>query len=132
MLKSHKITTIGGCINICQDSNNNIYKIPNYCINDPYFEKEILSVDTGKEDKIINLYIFDLYQNKKDLIKIKITEKCQELKKIYCELNNIKYDENKIRLLFGGVELKDEQYIYQHKIENEYTIQILVKKLSEN
>jgi len=38
-----------------------------------------------------------------------------------------KYDihKYKLRLLFGGAEIKDSDYLYQHNIKNEYIIQVV-------
>ena len=43
--------TLDGCINQVTDSSNNLYSIPNYCINDPYFERVILPVDNKQHDR---------------------------------------------------------------------------------
>ena len=41
LLQTNFMSTANGCINLIQDSNKKYYKIPNFCINDPYFEKNI-------------------------------------------------------------------------------------------
>ena len=41
LLEEYGIKPVNGCINHLVDSKGNYYKIPNYCINDPYFEKII-------------------------------------------------------------------------------------------
>lgn len=40
-------------------------------------------------------------------------------------------DQNKykLRLFFSGMEIKDDEYIYQHKLDNNYKIQIMKLKL---
>ena len=40
-LEENGLTTYNGCINHIIDQDGNHYHIPNYCINDPYFEKEL-------------------------------------------------------------------------------------------
>lgn len=37
----------------------------------------------------------------------------------------------KIRFLFGGAEIKDEDNLYQHNLKEGYKIQILVRKLDQ-
>lgn len=68
--------------------------------------------------------LYDLYLNKKDEIEICDNEKVEKLRSKYLELNN--YDKNKIRirLFFGGTELKDEEKLYKYKIKNNYLVQI--------
>ena len=41
LLEEYNIQTVNGCINHLVDSKGNYYKIPNYCINDPYFVKNL-------------------------------------------------------------------------------------------
>ena len=52
-LQHFHIEPINGCISECKDKNGNIYKIPNYCINDPYFEREI-KYDSDNRRNIFN------------------------------------------------------------------------------
>ena len=42
ILEEYHLTTAEGCINHIIDEEGNHYHIPNYCINDPYFEKEAM------------------------------------------------------------------------------------------
>lgn len=125
LLKTHRLTPVDGCISLIQDHYNNFYRVPNYCINDPFFEKELLAVDDNKETKTINITIYDLYQNKKTDISVDENILCGKLKLLFCERNQINQNDFKIRILFGGVEMKDENHLYQYKLQDGYTIQIL-------
>ena len=49
-------TTINGCVNQCTDYTKYIYQIPNYCINDPYFEKELVKVEPDRKKNRINKF----------------------------------------------------------------------------
>ena len=40
LLEEYQIKPVDGCINHLIDSNGNDYKIPNFLINEPYFEKK--------------------------------------------------------------------------------------------
>jgi hypothetical protein len=102
-----------------------MYRVPNFCINDPFFEKELLAVDDNKEYKTISISIYDLYQNKKTDVTIEENTLCGQLKLLFCAKNNIDPNKFKIRMLFGGVEMKDENYLYQYKMHDGYTVQIL-------
>ena len=113
--------TLEGCINQVTDSSNNLYSIPNYCINDPYFERVILPVDNKQHDKVLNLYLSE--NDNKTLISVNEGASDAEVKKIYKELK--KYDDGSLRMFFGGKEIKDNEFIYQHKIHNNYIIQVI-------
>ena len=57
----------------------------------------------------------------------------EELKKLYCEKNNISFDEYNIRMFFAGNEILNNHYLYQYKIRNGYKIQVMKsQKLTEN
>ncbi len=53
----------------------------------------------------------------------------RELKEKFAELDGFNINEYKIKLLFGGSELKDEHLIYQYNILDDYTIQVLKTKI---
>ena len=125
-LKHFGIEPINGWINECKDKNGIIYKIPNYCINDPYFERE-------KKDCNIN-------QIESETKKIKIYGDFEEF---YLEINNKlsgkelkeecrkheNLDENvKLRLFVFGVEIKDEDILYQHNLTEDKPIYLAINK----
>ena len=113
--------TLKGCINECSDSSKFIYKIPNYCINDPYFERVILPVDNKAHNIKLSIYIGE--NDVKTLICVEEGIRGRELKNIYAKAKGYDMNQHKIRLFFGGNEIKDNEFIYQHKICNNYIIQ---------
>ena len=52
LLQEYEIKTADGCINHLIDSKGNHYYIPNYCINEPYYEKTVLNEKNVEEKKI--------------------------------------------------------------------------------
>ena len=52
------------CINLIEDSAGNCFKIPNYCINEPYHEKKLVS-----DTKIKNLQVEVLFLSRSNLYK---------------------------------------------------------------
>lgn len=131
-LLQHGFWLIYGCINKCTDHTKFIYNIPNYCINDPYFEKVLVSVDEkSKYDKKIEVILSDSNDNKTTL---RINESCtgKELKEMYLQYNNQDASLFSVRLFFGGNEIKDDHYLFQHKIKHKFRIQILICHLTEN
>jgi len=129
-LKSLGLNTLNGCINHIVDSRNNHYQIPNFCINDPYFEKVISLDDSITDDKriskLIKFCLFDLYKNIKINLEMLETATGKEIKDIYCKMNNIDIESNFMRLIFGGAEILDNHKLYKHQIKNGFTVQLLV------
>ena len=121
------INTINGCINQCIDKDGNIYKIPNYCINDPYFELELLPQDDSHNEEI-EITLFDIPNQKNIKMKVRENQTGKFLIEKYAEKYNIDLNKNIIRLLFGGGIIKENDTLYQHKVKNGYSIQICVSK----
>ena len=124
LLEEYKLTTFEGCINHIVDKKGNHYIIPNYCINDPYFEKEY-KINENIEKKNLKVNLYEVANNKDTLLEVDNLITGAELKKLFCEKNNISPDEYKIRLFFSGSEITDEHFLYQYNIKNEYKIQVM-------
>ena len=129
-MKSSKIRTYKGCINVTYDSKGYLYEIPNYCINDPLIfekkdEEEVIKNIPNKEDIQIRVRCFS------NEIKIKICNlsKIEELKNIIRNNKsfNDKYDLNNLRLFYGGKELQNDKQIWFYHIENKSIIQMLAQ-----
>ena len=126
-LYKNNIKTLDGCINQCVDAYGNIYKVPNFCISDPYFELELLPKDNSHNEEI-EITLFDIINQKNIKLKVNESEKGSDIIKKYAEKNNIDLNDNVIRLLFGGGIIKDDDTLYQHKVKNGFSIQICVSK----
>ncbi len=49
----------------------------------------------------------------------------EELKLLYSDHIKNKVPVNSIRMFFGGAELIDDNYIYQHEIKSGYTVNVM-------
>ena len=121
LLEEYNIKPVNGCINHLVDSKGNYYKIPNYCINDPYFEKIIVDENNVKEEKIK----IKLYGWKNLEIEINNKLKGKDLK------NEIRMKEkieegNIIKLFYKGAEIKDDDYLYKHDLNENYPVMLKV------
>ena len=121
LLDESNIKTVNGCLNHLIDSDGNEYKIPNYCINDPYFG----IINSGEKDVKEEKLILNFYGAKKLKLEVSNKLKGKELK------NDIrireKIDENKkMRLFYRGIEIKDEDFLYNHDINENTLINILL------
>ena len=127
-LASNGFKTLDGCINMCVDREGNVFKVPNYCINDPYFEIELLPKNGGNVNNLLNITLFDISNNKKININVNETSTGKEIIELYAQKNNINLNKNMIRLLFGGGIIRNDETLYQHKVKNGQMIQVSVFK----
>jgi len=121
LLDEYNIKTVNGCLNHLIDSDGNEYKIPNYCINDPYFG----IINSGEKDVKEEKLILNFYGAKKLKLEVSNKLKGKELK------NDIrlreKIDENKkMRLFYRGIEIKDDDFLFNHNINENTLINILL------
>ena len=127
LLVKKNFKTLEGCINQCVDSDGNLYVIPNYCINDPYFELEILPQENIEQhdSKTIKI-ILSNYEYGEMEVEIKETITGQELMDMYVKEKHIDLNLKKIRLLFGGGLIKEHEMAFQHKIASGYKIVVVI------
>jgi len=124
ILEENNLTTYEGCINHIVDKNGTHYIVPNYCINDPYFEKEFKENENVKKVNL-KLNFYEVATNTTTSFETNNLVSGEELKKIFCEKNNISLDDYKIRMFFSGNEILNEHFLYQYNIKNDYKIQVM-------
>ena len=126
-LKENDFILKQNCINHIISPNGTHFHVPNYCINDPYFEKELIKSDV--EEKKINLNLIEKINN------INLNEEfsnhdCGEkIKKVFIDKTKMDEKEYKLKLFFSGTEIKDNELIYQHKLKEKDNIIIFKIKL---
>ena len=124
-LNNNNFITKEGCINNCIDPNGVVYHIPNFCINDPYFEKEILPVESNKTE-IINIEVRNIYKNNKVKVSLPENSTGKELKELYkLKSQEPKMRNSRMKLIFSGSVIKDDEYLYQYEIKDNYVIQLI-------
>ena len=124
LLDDYDLKTYDGCINHIIDKKGNHYYIPNYCINDPYFEREY-KVNNTFENKNIKIKLYEPFNDISIDLDITNSTSGKELKKIYCEKINICPDDYNIRFFFGGQEIKDDNFLYQYNLQKGFKIQVM-------
>jgi hypothetical protein len=122
LLEEYGIKTVDGCINNLIDSKGNHYKIPNYCINDPCFEK-IETDEKGVEEEKIKL---KFYGYKTFEIEVSNKLKGKDLKEEIKSKEQIR-DEKTIRLFYRGTEIKDDDFLYKHDLNKNIQVMLLVQ-----
>ena len=118
---------------IFNGKNDFIFKIPNFCICDPIFERDYDEIKNNDENIIQkNIIIIVCYRNdKNEMIEKKIDNitnktKVLEVKNKFAELSDIDMEKNKIRFFYKGFELLDDNLLWYDQVDNMSKIQCLV------
>ena len=124
LLEEYNLTTFDGCINHIVDKKGNHYIVPNYCINDPYFEKDfIIKEDVKKKEFKLNFY--EVANNTNTVLEVNNLLSGEELKKLFCDKNNICFSDFNIRMFFAGSEITNNHFLYQYNIKNDYKLLVM-------
>ena len=130
LLEENELTTFNGCINHIIDKKGNHYIIPNYCINDPYFEKQYV-INENIKYKNMKIVVYDMVDNINTNLEVNNLINGEKLKQIFCDKLGIKMEDYKLRLFFSGSEIKNNNFLYQYNIQNGYKIQIVKLGIKE-
>ena len=132
LLEQYELTTAEGCINHIIDKKGNHYIIPNYCINDPYFEKSF-KVKDNVEEKELKVNLFDPSDNLNVELRVSNLLTGKKLKEKFRKKANIESRKFNFRFFLGGQEIKDDHFLYQHNIKPDYKIQVMkLPKINED
>ena len=127
-LASYGFRTLDGCINMCVDPEGNVFRVPNYCINDPYFEMELLPKNGGNSSKMLNIILTDATRKKNLNLNVSENTTGKELIDLYAKKNNINLNIFVVRLLYGGGIIRNNETLYQHKVKSGQMIQVSIFK----
>ena len=121
LLEANEIKPLLKCINITYDKNGAVYEIPNYCINDPisYDLPEMHS----KKKKHKKIHFYARKDTKQIKIKSSNTSYIEEVKEKVSK--EFKINKSKIRMFFGGKELKNGVELWKYNIDDDCVIIVL-------
>lgn len=109
-----------------------VFRVPNYCICDPVFERDYEKIkeenkDINEEKIVVLLYYLALNKT----IKIHATNKTKVIKLKEAFLKKMELDPNthKVRFLFRGQELLDENKLCYNNVGNMSKIQVMVNEI---
>ena len=126
-LKHFHIEPINGCINKCKDEEGIIYEIPNYCINDPYFERNLTNINSEPTiEKNLNMRFFKYGKDEPIILEINNKISGKELKDQYRKQEKLD-DNTKLKMIVSGVEIKDEENLYQHNLTEDKSIYVIIQ-----
>jgi hypothetical protein len=107
-----------------------IFKVPNYCVCDPVFERDYEEIKKSEipENKI-KVILYYLAENEN--INIHTTNKAEvkKLKEAFAKEKNIDLKTHRIRLLFRGQELLDDNLLCYNGVEDMSKIQVMVNEI---
>ena len=109
-----------------------VFKVPNFCICDPVFERDyekIKEENKDIEEKKIVVILYYLALNKNIKIHATNKTKVKKLKEAFAKKMDIDLNKHKIRMLFRGQELLDDNMICYNKVENMSKIQVMVNEI---
>ena len=109
-----------------------IYKVPNYCVCDPIFERDYDKIkEKNKDIESVKIKIVLFYLAKNKNIKLHVTNKMhvKKVKEAFAKKMEIDIKKHKIRFLFRGQELLDENPLYFNNVEEGSKIQVMVNQL---
>ena len=116
--------------------NEIIFKIPNYCICDPVFERDYDEIKKNDENIIEKdiIIIICIRNHKNEIIEKKIgniTNKTRvfEVKEKFAKKIDINMDEYKIRFFYKGFELFDENLLWYDNVDNMAKIQCTITQI---
>ena len=135
LLQAANMTCVEGNLRkvIFNGKNECLFRVPNFCICDPLFERDYDEIQQNSNDiveKNIIIIICYIDSNKemkeKKIENIRNKTKVIDLKKKFAEMNNINIEKNKIRLFYKGFELLDDNLLWYDKVENMAKIQCVI------
>ena len=117
---------------IVLENPNHVYKVPNYCVCDPIFERDYEKIkEKNKDIESVKIKITLYYLAKNKNIKLHVTNKThvKKVKEAFAKKMDIDLKTHKIRLLFRGQELLDDNPLYYNNVEDMSKIQVMVNEL---
>ena len=112
------------------DNPNIIYKIPNFCITDPIFERDYEKIKNEKVNKT-NITLFCFVVNNSQELKFNVfnTDKGIYIKELISKEINVDLTLFKIRLFFCGQEILDDHPLFYHSLSDNSKIQVSYSKI---
>ena len=133
ILESSGLRTYAGCINVIFDNKGNMYEIPNYCIHPPLVwdivKYKIPEPNEENISIIIRNCITDLKVNTINLCPINEL-KLYILKRFDFSSTDFKHgveDISQIRLFHYGKEMRDNDKLFQHHVDDGKIIQMMLR-----
>ena len=122
MLAAYEIRPYRNCINVTYDSSGALYEIPNYCIHDP----KVYDLPENHKVKPKEKEITFICRKGIDQAKIKKTNYSLVLDIKTILSKKYKTTKEKIRLFFGGKELKNEKELWFYNLDDDCVVSFMI------
>mmetsp|Transcript_25328 Transcript_25328/g.26384 ORF Transcript_25328/g.26384 Transcript_25328/m.26384 type:complete len:253 (-) Transcript_25328:8-766(-) len=109
----------------CYDDKGFFFRVPNWCFNDPYVEKELKQISEITDIQLITIKLVEAYTFKEANLTISQQANGGELKELYMETIQEDIKNYKLRILCNGFEIEDDKTLFQYGIENNYNLQLV-------
>ena len=107
-----------------------VFKVPNYCVCDPIFERDYEEIKKNEiQEKNIKVILYYLTENKNINIHISNKAEVKKLKETFAKEMNIDLTTHRVRLLFRGQELLDDNLLCYNNVEDLSKIQVMVNEI---
>ena len=125
ILEKNNFKLKNNCVNEIIGPDGTLFYVPNFCINDPFFERELIK--NNNEEKKIKLILKDISEQISLIQEFNNNNKGIDIKNFFKEKTNLNDNEYKIRIFYCGTEIKNDKYIYEYNLKEE--IPIIVMKI---
>lgn len=108
-----------------------IYRVPNFCIADPVFERDYNALVANKdnyETRDITIVLYSSMTNKETKLTVSNKMKGKELKEVFSKAENFPLNKYWIRLFYSGQEIKDDYMLYYSSLDNNSKLQVMCLK----
>lgn len=109
-----------------------IFKVPNFCVCDPFFERDYEKIEKqveNIEETPITIVLYYLALNKNVNLNVTNKSNVKSVKELFAQEMKINMEKQRIRLLFKGLELVDDHLLYYYNVENGSKIQVMVRDI---
>ena len=113
-------------------NSNYVFRVPNFCVCDPIFERDYEKIkEKNKDIETVKIKITLYYLAKNKNVKLHVTNKThvKKVKEAFAKKMDIDLKTHKIRLLFRGQELLDDNPLYYNNVEDMSKIQVMVNEI---
>lgn len=109
-----------------------IFRVPNYCICDPLYERDYETLKNNlKNIQEKKIHIICFYLDKNINVELDVTNKMKvkDIKTLFANNINVDTQKFKIRFLFKGQELIDDNLLCYNNIDNMSKIQVMINPI---
>ena len=121
ILKAEGIFLVNDTLQHLVDKQNNYYFLPNFILNEPIFEKVLVSEPATEKE--VQILCIDVYKNERQSVGFLNTSKVGDVK---AKLKGL-FGYNKVRMVHSGCELEDDKKLFNYSVEDGSCLHLVTK-----